>query len=183
MTRICQRTPSPAMAVALVALFIALGGSAYAAIGLSRNSVLSSHIKNGQVKQVDLGTNVIDSRKVEDGALRGSDFRRGDLPPGPAGPPGAQGRPGPAGAPASTLWANVRSNGTLIRGRGVTATRSSGSLHVTFDRNIESCVFFATPGENNLGWAPQSLAITTSAPNELVVRSESAVSVYVAVLC
>lgn len=36
--------------VAYVALFFALGGSAYAVTALDRNSVRSKHIKNGQVK-------------------------------------------------------------------------------------------------------------------------------------
>jgi hypothetical protein len=48
------RKPSPAMLVALVALFVALGGSSYAAITLSKNSVRSKHIKNAQVKRADI---------------------------------------------------------------------------------------------------------------------------------
>ena len=44
--------PSPALIVALVALFVALGGSAVALQG--HNSVRSDDIKNGQVKEPDL---------------------------------------------------------------------------------------------------------------------------------
>lgn len=59
MNRIPRRTPSPSMAVALVALFIALGGVAWAAatIGASDiedNAVRTDHIKRGQVKTSDL---------------------------------------------------------------------------------------------------------------------------------
>ena len=102
--------PSPAMVVALVALFVALGGSSYAALALKANSVSSTHIKNGQVKRVDLGNGSVNSSKVLNGALLAEDFAVGQLPagprglPGPAGPAGttgpqgATGQPGPAGA-------------------------------------------------------------------------------------
>lgn len=59
MQRITRRTPSPSMAVALVALFVALGGVAWAAatIGardIKDNAVRTDHIKRGQVKTSDL---------------------------------------------------------------------------------------------------------------------------------
>ena len=82
------RRPSPAMAVALVALFVALGGSSYAAIALSKNSVKSKHIGNGQVKRADIQNDAINSSKVEFFSLRASDFRPGQLPEGPQGPQG-----------------------------------------------------------------------------------------------
>lgn len=40
--------------MATIAVFIALGGGAYAATQLDRNSVASKHIVNGQVKSVDV---------------------------------------------------------------------------------------------------------------------------------
>ena len=83
------RRPSPAMAVALVALFVALGGSSYAAITLNKNSVKSKHIGNGQVKRADIQNDAINSSKVEFLSLRASDFKPGQLPEGPQGPQGA----------------------------------------------------------------------------------------------
>jgi hypothetical protein len=59
---------SYANVVATIALFSALGGSSYAAVQLSRDSVRSGHIKNGQIKTVD----------VADGSLRTSDLNKGD---------------------------------------------------------------------------------------------------------
>ena len=59
---------SYANVVATIALFAALGGSSYAAVKLSRDSVRSGHIKNGQVKTVD----------VADGSLRISDLNKDD---------------------------------------------------------------------------------------------------------
>ena len=41
--------PSPAMIVALAALFVALGGTSYAAFSLPKNSVGSAQIKRGAV--------------------------------------------------------------------------------------------------------------------------------------
>ena len=41
--------------VSLLALFVALGGSSYAAVTLKRNSVLSMNIKDGQVQKDDNG--------------------------------------------------------------------------------------------------------------------------------
>ena len=38
--------PSPAMAVALVALFVAMGGASYAAVNLSKNSVGTVQLRN-----------------------------------------------------------------------------------------------------------------------------------------
>lgn len=48
------KIPSPAMIVALVALFVALGGSSYAAVALKANSVASKQIKNGSIQAADL---------------------------------------------------------------------------------------------------------------------------------
>src|SRR4051812_16182099 len=45
--------------VSVLALFIALGGSSYAAVTLRKNSVTSAQIKNGQVKNADLANNAV----------------------------------------------------------------------------------------------------------------------------
>jgi Collagen triple helix repeat (20 copies) len=76
------------MAVALLALFVALGGSSYAAVRLSKNSVKSEHIAK----------NAITSTKVMDGSLLSKDFKAGQLPAGAQGPKGDAGSVGPAGA-------------------------------------------------------------------------------------
>ena len=89
MKRFTRRTPSPSMAVALVALFVALGGVAWAAatIGardIKDNAVRTDHIKDGQVKNSDLAgsakaaflsSNVTvrqsDTQSVNNGAISG----------------------------------------------------------------------------------------------------------------
>ncbi|MEX2032660.1 MAG: hypothetical protein WEA81_07315, partial [Dehalococcoidia bacterium] len=82
------RRPSPAMVVACISLFVALGGTSIAAVQLGRNSVGSKHIKNGQVKRVDLARNAVTSAKILDASLLAKDFATGQLPKGDKGDPG-----------------------------------------------------------------------------------------------
>jgi hypothetical protein len=49
MLRIKIRRPSPALVVAVLALFVALSGTAYAAATLAKNSVGTAQLKNGAV--------------------------------------------------------------------------------------------------------------------------------------
>jgi hypothetical protein len=83
------RRPSPAMTVALVALFVALGGTGYAAFKVPNNSVGSKQLKADAVK----------SSKVMDGSLLAGDFKAGQLPAGQRGPQGEQGLKGDKGDP------------------------------------------------------------------------------------
>lgn len=96
------RKPSPAMLVALLALLVALGGSSYAAVTFSKNSVTSKHIKNGQVKRADIANNAVTSAKVANATLLADDFKAGQLPAGPAGPKGDTGPPGSQGPQGNT---------------------------------------------------------------------------------
>lgn len=77
--------------LALVALFVALGGVSYAATQLPKNSVGTKQLK----------PNAIVSSKVKNGSLRRSDFGAGQLP---AGPRGATGPSGPAEIPVSATY-------------------------------------------------------------------------------
>jgi hypothetical protein len=94
MRKLFARRPSPALVISLVALFVALGGTGYAALKLPNNSVGSSQIKTGAVR----------SSEVKDGSLKLKDFGKGQIPTGargavgPAGPPGANGANGHDGA-------------------------------------------------------------------------------------
>jgi hypothetical protein len=94
MTRLRERITF-ANVMSLAAVFIALGGGAYA-ITLKKNSVRSKQIKAGAVKTGDLANNAVTSPKVADGSLSGEDFAAGELPQGAQGP---QGERGPAGSP------------------------------------------------------------------------------------
>jgi hypothetical protein len=84
------------MIVACVALAVALGGTSYAAVKLSKDSVTSKQIKKGAVKGQELAPNSVTSPKVKDRSLKEVDFAKGELPQGPAGPPGPPGAPNPS---------------------------------------------------------------------------------------
>jgi hypothetical protein len=88
----------------MLALFVALSGTAYAAT-LPRNSVGTAQLKR----------NAVTSAKVKPRSLLGSDFRRGQLPAGPQGPQGPQ---GPAGArgPEGATGARGAEGATGARG-------------------------------------------------------------------
>ncbi|HKP89802.1 MAG TPA: hypothetical protein VJT75_07465 [Thermoleophilaceae bacterium] len=66
--------------VSVLALFVALGGTTYAAatIGagdIRNDAVRSRHIDNGQVKQEDLGAGSVNSAKVANASLSGADVK------------------------------------------------------------------------------------------------------------
>jgi hypothetical protein len=91
--------------MSVMAVFIALGGGAYAAVQLEKNSVRSKQIKNGQVKTKDLAGDAVKSPKVANGSLIAEDFAAGQLPEGEQGPPGEQGEQGLPGT--ATAYARV----------------------------------------------------------------------------
>src|SRR6266516_925967 len=59
----------------LIAIFIALGGGAYAAANLGHNSVGSKQIRNGQVRRPDLAGGAVTGAKVKRRSLAGSDLK------------------------------------------------------------------------------------------------------------
>ena len=67
--------------VAYLALFVALGGTSYAAVKLPAKSVGAKQIKK----------NAVSSKKVKDGSLGAVDFAAGQLPKGDKGDKGDQG--------------------------------------------------------------------------------------------
>ena len=74
MGRLLRQRPSPAMIVALAALFVALGGSSYAAI-----KVGSGNIKRGAVGTRAVANNSIRSADVRNGDLTGRDVKNDSL--------------------------------------------------------------------------------------------------------
>jgi hypothetical protein len=80
MHRFRKRRPTPAMAVAFTALFVALSGLAVAGPSLPGiGTVHSNDIHNGQVRSVDIRNNTVRGADVRTGTLRGSDVRDDSL--------------------------------------------------------------------------------------------------------
>lgn len=71
MRRLSSTLPSPAMLVALLALFVALGGSAYAvkAATAPANSVVTQSIKKGAVTRLKLATGAVGANQILPGAV------------------------------------------------------------------------------------------------------------------
>lgn len=101
---------SPAMAVAMVALFASLGGVGYAAVTVTGKSIKNgsitgkdvkkSSLTGKQVKNRSLGT--ADLSKTAVSSLRGAKGSKGDAgAPGAPGSQGAPGAPGTQGAPGA----------------------------------------------------------------------------------
>lgn len=78
--------------MSLIAVFIALGGTGYAAVNLPRNSVGNRQIRN----------NAVTGGKVKNGSLQAGDFKAGDLPAGRTGAAGPVGPIGPVGPMGAT---------------------------------------------------------------------------------
>ena len=92
-------------AVAYLALFVALGGTSYAA---ARNSIGQREIKTGgvgaaeirtsAVRAAEVATGAVRSSEVRNGSLRAEDFARGQLGAATRGPQGERGQTGARGA-------------------------------------------------------------------------------------
>jgi hypothetical protein len=61
-------TPSPAFVVALIALFVALGGTSYAAITLPKNSVGTKQLKDGAVTGAKIADGAVTAAKISSSA-------------------------------------------------------------------------------------------------------------------
>jgi hypothetical protein len=81
------RLPSPAMAVAILALVVALSGTAVAAVIISSPSQLAKNVVTGK----KIKKNAVTSKKVKDHSLLGKDFKSGQLPAGAKGDKGDAG--------------------------------------------------------------------------------------------
>jgi hypothetical protein len=111
--------------VASIALFVSLGGGAYAALKLPKNSVGATQIK----------PNAVRSSEVKNGSLRATDFASGQLP---AGAQGAQGPKGDTGSPGTDgtkgidgLNGTARAYGHVAPDGGLTASKGvSGIDHI-----------------------------------------------------
>jgi hypothetical protein len=122
MSRIKGRRPSASIIVAVVALVAALGSSAVAGVTISKlNNKEKKQVKRLSKKQ---------AKKLD---------RKIELLPGPKGP---------KGEPATSLFAFVKSDGSLYYGGDVAATQKDrlASYTVTFNRNVADCAVLANAG-------------------------------------
>src|SRR4051812_28018939 len=128
--------------MATIAVFIALGGTTYAAATLPRNSVGAAQIRTNAVGPSELRTGAVRSSELHDASITLRDIStsarnalRGQQ--GPAGPPGTSG---------VTYRAAVNSGGGTPAGnaRGVNHQGGSNEYTVVFDHDVSVCLYSAT---------------------------------------
>jgi hypothetical protein len=166
--------------IAYLALFVALGGTAYAA-SLPANSVGTKQLKTNAVTAAKIKADAITTGKVEDATLQAQDFASGVLlrgergPAGDTGPPGRTGDRGLTGETGLTggvdttiLWAAVSAGDSVTPAsipygkHAVSATRTSaGYEEVKFDRDVSACAYTATLGGNSPAVSPGTYTPTS----------------------
>lgn len=162
-----RRHANYANVVATLALFIALGGSSYAALSLPRNSVGGAQIRKGAVRGSELHSGAVTSRSIRDRSIGLRDispFTRESLrgQPGTRGPDGPAGPQGPSGL---TYRAAVNSGGGTPRGNAIGATHAAGNEYtVLFPRPVDDCVATAT-----LAAVQNGASLEEPAPGRLTV--------------
>ena len=144
--------------VSMLALFVALGGSSYAAITLKRNSVKAQHI----------AANAVSGPKVKNASLLAKDFAPGQLPrgengdtgaPGATGSPGSPGSPGAPGSPAASL---VMGNTTVAMGE---TQATSSALSPSGASAISGSTINRAQGSSNATIVVRDLSVTQSGPS------------------
>jgi len=177
MHRILKRRPSPAMVVALIALFIAMGGVSY---GLATGSIDSREIRNNSVSTRDLRNNNIRGKDIRRSTIVGSDvasntLRGADIDESSLDLAVAKGFATINGANANgaTTVLNFGGQQTTINPPGVTAQREvSGTYLVTFRGtfvgvdSVDDLTIQAT-GEN---FSNESAQGVSANQNEIVIR-------------
>lgn len=71
--------PSPAMVVAFIALFVAIGGSSYAVTRLPAKSVGAKQIRTGAVRTVHIARNAVTGAKIKNASITGADIKMSSL--------------------------------------------------------------------------------------------------------
>jgi hypothetical protein len=122
------RKPSPAFVISVVALFVALGGTTYAATGLPANSVGTKQLKNAAVTRSKISASTLTALKGKRGpqGLQGVQGIQGIQ-----GIQGLKGDKGDTGAPGNDgtarAWAVVDNVGNVSNSHNVTSVAVNGT--------------------------------------------------------
>jgi hypothetical protein len=155
--------PSPAMVVALVALVMSLGGSAYALVvtgkQIRNNSVTAKDIRNRSLTGSDVRRDKLGGRSIKESSLGtvSSAFV----------------------AHGGTRFAVVNDGGQLVRGRDISsvARTGDGRYQVIFNADMRSCAYFATVADASAGPPPQNSQISATSlatnVNGVAIRTEN----------
>jgi hypothetical protein len=160
--------PSPAMIVAIVALVMSLGGSAYALV------ITGKSIRNNTVTGKDIRTHSLRGQDIRADSVGGGAIRESTLAQVPTA--GLASSAGGLG-----YWAVVNNDGVLTRGKGLAAgdpagRTSPGIYHVIFNREVRSCSYQATIGSPGTGVPvlPSQITVSAHPDNVNAVRIRTA---------
>jgi hypothetical protein len=159
--------PSPAMVVALVALVMSLGGSAYALV------VTGKQIRNGSVTGKDINNRSLTGNDVRRDRLGGGSIKEATLGPVPSA----------LLAHGSARYAVLNGGGQLVRGRDVSsvARTGDGRYQVIFNGDVRGCAYFATVGDPSAAGPPQNSQVGVSSlgsnMNGVAIRTENGAGV------
>jgi len=162
------RTPSPALAIACLALFVALSGVAYAAATIGSEDIVNGSIRNRDFKDGTLRGNEAKRNGFGGGAIKERSLDASELDATKLGKVNSA-----ATADALTRHAVIMAGGGLVRGRGTTSTTKTGEgeYQVIFDADVRNCVYFATLGHPETGVPPAGeIAVGPVANNANGVR-------------
>jgi len=163
MGRIRRFLPSPAMVVAVVALVMSLGGSAYALV------ITGKSIKNGSVTNKDIRNHSLTGNDMRKDSVGGGAIEESSLGPVPSA----------FLAGGGSRFAVVNAGGQAVRGRDISsvARTSEGRYQVIFNGDVRNCAYFATIGDESASVPPQNSQISVgslgSNVNGVAVRTEN----------
>lgn len=179
------RLPSPALVISLVALFVALGGSAYA-LTVNGADIVNGTITNSKIKQRSLtgtkfqeqsiGGDAIKASSLKKRTFRGTLFQLESI----GGNAVKESTFGPVPqANGATLQAAVSGQGALVAGRGVAANgvarNAEGNYQVTFGVPVSACAFSATLADSTGATTPLGqIGTSTVAANPAAVAVRTA---------
>jgi hypothetical protein len=167
------KAPNPALVISLIALFVALGGTTYAATSLPKNSVGTKQLKNRAVTRKKIAKKTI-------AGLKGSPGPRG--PQGLQGPRGLQGVKGDTGptGPSDAYSAQVAggldptlSVAVTVPAGEYVAVGSANGAHTGNANENFSCELFS-PDDPNLGDRASGSATVPAEPLSGVLEEQIA---------
>lgn len=162
---------TPPMVMSTLALFVALGGTGYAAVKLPAKSVGSKQLQSSAVS----------SSKVKNGSLLAKDFKAKELKAGPRGTTGARGAGGPAGAtgaqgPAGATGATGATGGfSSVRTVSVDTLVSSGGASTTVLARCNANEIAVGGGGTFVGGSADKSTIGRSAPHKVLRNADGSV--------
>ena len=149
---------------ASLALFIALGGTSYAAITLPRDSVGAKQVRAGAIGSSEIRNRAITVRDISRSARKA-----------------LRGKQGPAGPAGITEYAQISSDGARVNGTAVGSSwgATAPEVHqIQFARDVSRCAYSATladvPGGTVPAAVPGRVTVASAGGPAIVVKTYDA---------